>query len=86
VRQLEDPAEASAAAERGARDVIRLVTRTLTEDTPLDARRNNYLRHRSRALVRRRGKPLRIAWIDISTGEFRITSVTVPRSPPASPG
>src|SRR5262245_7646595 len=44
--QLEDPAEAR---KRGAksivrRDVVRLVTAgTLTEDTILDARRNNYL-------------------------------------------
>src|SRR5204862_7015676 len=44
--QIEDPAEAK---KRGAksvvrRDVVRLVTRgTLTEDTLLDARRNNYL-------------------------------------------
>ena len=45
--QIEDPAEAK---KRGAksvvrRDVVRLVTAgTLTEDTLLDARRNNYLR------------------------------------------
>ena len=74
--QLEDPAEAR---KRGAksvvqRDVTRLVTPgTLTEDTLLDARRNNYLL----AVVRARGGPgeassFGLAWIDISTGEFGV--------------
>ena len=57
--QIEDPAEAR---KRGAksvvrRDVVRLVTPgTLTEDTLLDARRNNYLLAlaRARAVVERR--------------------------------
>ena len=73
--QLEDPAEAK---KRGAksvvrRDVVRLVTPgTLTEDTLLDARRNNYLV----AIARSRGSEatgrFALAWIDISTGEFHI--------------
>lgn len=75
--QMEDPA---LARKRGAksvvkRDVVRLVTPgTLTEDTLLDARRNNYLL----ALVRARSSAadatsrFALAWIDISTGEFRI--------------
>src|SRR5215471_15816604 len=72
--QLEDPAEAK---KRGAksvvkRDVIRLVTPgTLTEDTLLDARSNNYLL----AIARARGNDasrFALGWIDISTGEFRI--------------
>ena len=74
--QLEDPAEAR---KRGAksvvrRDVIRLVTPgTLTEDTLLDARRNNYLLAiaRARASAGADGQ-FALAWIDISTGEFRI--------------
>jgi DNA mismatch repair protein MutS len=74
--QLEDPAEAR---KRGAksvvrRDVIRLVTPgTLTEDTLLDARRNNYLLAIARARAGA-GEESRfaLAWIDISTGEFRI--------------
>src|SRR5204863_5438508 len=44
--QLEDPAEARKRGGKSVvrRDVVRLVTRgTLTEDTLLDARRNNYL-------------------------------------------
>jgi DNA mismatch repair protein MutS len=75
--QLEDPAEAK---KRGAksvvrRDVIRLVTPgTLTEDTLLDARRNNYLLAitRTRSSATQEAGRFALAWIDISTGEFRI--------------
>jgi DNA mismatch repair protein MutS len=75
--QLEDPAEAK---KRGAksvvrRDVVRLVTPgTLTEDSLLDARRNNYLLAIARARLSTAGEEARfaLAWIDISTGEFRI--------------
>lgn len=74
--QLEDPAEAKKRGSKSVvrRDVIRLVTPgTLTEDTLLDARRNNYLL----AFARARGSAeaenrFALAWIDISTGEFRI--------------
>jgi len=58
------------------RDVVRLVTPgTLTEDTLLDARRNNYLLAVARARLSSVGEEARfaLAWIDISTGEFRIT-------------
>ena len=79
--QLEDPAEAK---KRGAksvvrRDVVRLVTPgTLTEDSLLDARRNNYLLAVARARLSSVGDELRfaLAWIDMSTGEFRITEAT----------
>ena len=57
------------------RDVVRLVTPgTLTEDTLLDARRNNYLLSVARARLSSAGEDARFAlgWIDISTGEFRI--------------
>jgi DNA mismatch repair protein MutS len=75
--QLEDPAEAR---KRGAksivrRDVVRLVTPgTLTEDTLLDANRNNYLLAVTRARLSSAGEDTRfaLAWIDISTGEFRV--------------
>jgi DNA mismatch repair protein MutS len=75
--QLEDPAEAK---KRGAksvvkRDVVRLVTSgTLTEDTLLDARRNNYLLAivRTRASAAAAANRFALAWIDISTGEFHI--------------
>ena len=76
--QLEDPAEAR---KRGAksvvrRDVIRLVTPgTLTEDTLLDAGRNNYLLAVARARLSSAGEDVQfaLAWIDISTGEFRVS-------------
>src|SRR5436190_1231703 len=74
--QLEDPAIARKRGGKSVvrRDVVRLVTPgTLTEDTLLDARRNNYLL----AIARARASAgdddrFALAWIDISTGEFRI--------------
>ena len=73
--QLEDPAEAKKRGGKSVvrRNVVRLVTAgTLTEDTLLDATRNNYLL----ALVRGRASAgddrFALAWIDISTGEFRV--------------
>lgn len=71
--QTEDPAEAK---KRGAksvvrREVVRLITPgTLTEDTLLDARRANYLA----ALARAQGA-LALAWVEVSTGEFRAQAV-----------
>src|SRR4051794_26861334 len=77
--QLEDPAEAKKRGSKSVvkRDVVRLVTPgTLTEDTLLDARRNNYLvaiaRARSSAGSSGEEGRFALAWIDISTGEFRI--------------
>jgi DNA mismatch repair protein MutS len=73
--QIEDPAEAK---KRGAksvvrRDVVRLVTRgTLTEDSLLDARRNNYLVAVARAKLSAGDSRFALAFLDISTGEFRI--------------
>jgi DNA mismatch repair protein MutS len=74
--QLEDPAEAKKRGGKSVvrRDVIRLITPgTLTEDTLLDAKRNNYLLAiaRARASVGEESR-FALAWIDISTGEFRI--------------
>jgi DNA mismatch repair protein MutS len=76
--QLEDPAEARKRGNKSVvrRDVVRLVTPgTLTEDTLLDAKRNNYLLAVARARPSSAGEDARFAlgWIDISTGEFRIT-------------
>ena len=74
--QMEDPA---AARERGnksvvRRDVVRLVTPgTLTEDTLLDARANNYLLAIARARGSAGGDRIGLAWIDISTSEFIVT-------------
>src|SRR5256886_4560166 len=74
--QLEDPAEAKKRGGKSVvkRDVVRLVTPgTLTEDTLLDARRNNYLLAIARARRSEDGESrFALAWIDISTGEFRI--------------
>ena len=75
--QLEDPAEAKKRGSKSVvrRDVIRLVTPgTLTEDTLLDAKRNNYLLAVARARLSSAGEENRfaLAWIDISTGEFHI--------------
>src|SRR2546421_12344231 len=75
--QTEDPAEAK---KRGAksvvqRDVTRLITAgTLTEDTLLDARRNNYLVAVVRARASSPGAAalFALAFLDISTGEFRV--------------
>jgi len=76
--QLEDPTEARKRGSKSVvrRDVVRLVTPgTLTEDTLLDAKRNNYLLAVARARLSSAGEDARfaLAWIDISTGEFRIT-------------
>ncbi len=77
--QTEDPAEAK---KRGAksvvqRDVIRLVTAgTLTEDSLLDDRRNNYLVAiaRSKRGATDADSAFALAYLDISTGEFRIST------------
>jgi DNA mismatch repair protein MutS len=75
--QTEDPAEAKKRGSKSVvrRDVIRLVTPgTLTEDILLDANRNNYLMAvaRARASAESDASRFALAWIDISTGEFRI--------------
>jgi DNA mismatch repair protein MutS len=73
--QLENPAEAR---KRGAksvvrRDVVRLVTPgTLTEDSLLDARRNNYLLALARSRASSSEDRFALACLDISTGEFRV--------------
>ncbi|MBZ4022031.1 DNA mismatch repair protein MutS [Rhodobacter sp. TJ_12] len=78
--QLEDPAEAK---KRGAksvvkRDVVRLVTPgTLTEESLLEARRHNFLA--AWGEVREEGA---LAWVDISTGEFRVMPCPLSRLGP----
>ncbi|MGV2101443.1 DNA mismatch repair protein MutS [Rhizobium sp. 21-4511-3d] len=72
--QVEDPAEAKKRGSKSVvkRDVIRLVTPgTITEEKLLSPSESNYLM----ALTRIRGasEPLMaLAWIDISTGVFRV--------------
>ena len=73
--QLEDPAEARKRGGKSVvrRDVVRLVTPgTLTEDSLLDARRNNYLLALARSRVSSSEDRFALAWIDISTGEFHV--------------
>ncbi|MCO4317034.1 DNA mismatch repair protein MutS [Phyllobacterium sp. 21LDTY02-6] len=72
--QVEDPAEAR---KRGAksvvkRDVIRLVTPgTITEEKLLDPSQANYLMTLGRVKGAEQGQ-FALAWIDISTGMFRV--------------
>src|SRR5215469_12278507 len=74
--QTEDPAQAKKRGGKSVvrRAVVRLVTPgTLTEDTLLEARENNYLMAVVRARVGAGAESrFAVAWIDISTGEFRI--------------
>ena len=68
--QTEDPADAKKRGAKSvvARAVVRLVTPgTLTEDTLLDARSNNYL-----AALAKSGTDLALAWLDVSTGDFNV--------------
>ena len=71
--QMEDPAEAKKRGYKAVvrRDVVRLVTPgTLTEDSLLEARRNNFLA--AFAEVR---DTAALAWVDISTGELRAMEI-----------
>ena len=71
--QTEDPQEARQRRSIVQRDVIRLVTSgTLTEDTLLDARKNNYLLCLCKAKDR-----YGLAWTDLSTGEFYTKTMLV---------
>ena len=72
--QMEDPAEARKRGGKSVvrRAVVRIVTPgTLTEESLLDARRSNYLA----ALADAAGE-LALAWLELSTGAFRLQSVT----------
>ncbi|WP_083223064.1 DNA mismatch repair protein MutS [Candidatus Terasakiella magnetica] len=78
--QMEDPAEAKKRGSKSVvkRDVVRLFTAgTITEDTLLDARTNNYL-----AAVAQSRSEMGVAWLDISTGAF-YTQACVPALLPA---
>src|ERR1700710_236632 len=74
--QMENPAEARKRGNKSVvrRAVVRLVTPgTLTEDTLLDARTNNYLLAIARTRASAGGDRIGLAWIDISTAEFIVT-------------
>src|SRR5207237_6701569 len=75
--QTEDPAEAKKRGGKSVvrRDVTRLITAgTLTEDSLLDAQRNNYLVAivRARASSPDAAAAFALAALDISTAEFRV--------------
>ena len=66
--QMETPEEAKKRGYKAVvrRDVVRLVTPgTVTEDTLLDAKRNNFI-----ASLYVRASGIGLAWLDISTGAF----------------
>ncbi len=72
--QMEDPAEAKKRGSKSVvrRDVIRLVTPgTITEEKLLAPSETNYLMALGR--VKGDSTALALAWIDISTGAFRVT-------------
>ena len=79
--QVEDPAEAKKRGSKSVvrRDVVRLVTPgTLTEEKLLSPSDANYLMTLAR--IRGGGEPsLALAWIDISTGVFRLAETTQQR-------
>ena len=76
--QVEDPAEAKKRGSKSVvkRDVVRLVTPgTITEDKLLSPSETNYLMTLAR--IRSGNEPLlALAWIDISTGVFRLAETT----------
>ncbi len=68
--QMETPEEAKKRGYKAVvkRDVVRLVTPgTLTEESLLEARRNNYL-----AAFAEIRSAAALAWVDMSTGDFRV--------------
>ncbi len=68
--QMEDPAEAKKRGSKSVvrRDIVRTVTPgTITEDTLLDARANNFL---GAVAIMADGEEISIAWADVSTGEL----------------
>ncbi len=66
--QLEDPKEAKGIVKR---DVVKIVTPgTITELTMLDEKKNNYI-----AAIVFRTREISIAFCDISTGEFMVSTI-----------
>lgn len=79
--QLEDPSEAKKRGSKAVvkRDVVRLVTPgTITEDKLLTPSQSNYLMTLCR--IKSSGTPqFGLAWVDISTGHFRVCQSTQTR-------
>jgi DNA mismatch repair protein MutS len=77
--QLEDPAEAKKRGYKAIvkRDVVRIVTPgTLTEESLLDARASNFL-----CALAGASSEMALSWLDISTGEFWVSGVTIATLP-----
>jgi DNA mismatch repair protein MutS len=77
--QMEDPAEAKKRGSKSVvkRDVVRLITPgTLTEDTLLDARANNFLVTITHVRAEA-SDVLGLAWLDVSVGELFVAAVPV---------
>ncbi len=78
--QTEDPSEAKKRGSKSVvrRDVVRLVTPgTVTEEKLLDPSRSNFLATLARIKQGESEHEMAIAWIDISTGSFRVTKVSI---------
>ena len=72
--QLQDPEEAEGIVERG---VVRVITPgTLVEESILEEKKNNYL-----AAAVNDGAKTGLAWVDLSTGEFRLADLPGDRLP-----
>jgi DNA mismatch repair protein MutS len=72
--QLQDPEEADGIVERG---VVRVITPgTLVEESILEEKKNNYL-----AAAVNDGAKTGLAWVDLSTGEFRLADIPGDRLP-----
>jgi len=77
--QMESPEEAKKRGYKSVvkRDVVRLVTAgTITEETLLDAKRNNFI-----AAIFVRTSKIGLAWLDISTGAFYTELLTTDKTP-----
>jgi len=78
--QMEDPAEAKKRGHKAVvrRDVVRLVTPgTVTEEKLLDPAASNFLSVLTRIKKSEDKSEMAIAWIDISTGSFRVCKTSV---------
>lgn len=77
--QTEDPAEAKKRGSKAVvqREVVRLVTPgTITEEKLLEASVSNHLATLARVKSGEDGSELALSWVDISTGDFRVTAIT----------
>ena len=72
--QIQDPREATGLVDR---DVTRVITPgTLTEDAMLESKEHNYL-----ASVIIEGNAAGLAWVDLSTGQFRVEDLDASKLP-----